>query len=195
MHVCAPGTLAVHVHSSFSRIMLLLQNLVQIPVFSVLSVFTVLSSEPAFADFLGSKRLLGHSSLPGHISTAVRVQPVNLRLITHSDLQANLSCSLYYLFLLGSVSHLLQPSSVGCFPVKLLCCSHALLLLAAPHGAAVSQTTCYVLKLLAWLFFLDPLATLPLLCVSPCLPFISVTCRTRIWLHHSVFTTATCWLS
>lgn len=107
----------------------------QVPTSSVLSLFTVvLSSEPAYADLWGSKRLVGHSSLQGHIFTAVLAWPVNLRIITHSAFQANLSCSLHYLLWLGCASCLLLPSSVGCFSVEPLCCSHALLPLTPPCG-------------------------------------------------------------
>lgn len=183
--MCAAGILAVHVPSSFLWFVLLLQNLVQIPVFSMLTVFTVLSSEPAFADLLGSKRLLGHSSLLGHISTAVQVQPVNLRLIIHSGLQANLSCSLYYLFLLGFRICFTFASAFICW---MLSCQASLLLTCFSSSSSTTWCSCQSNHLLC------PQA--PSLAVFPgasyyaaiaCLSCISVTCRTRIWLHLSVY--------
>lgn len=183
----------LRVPSSFSWFVLLLQNLVQIPVFSMLTIFTVSSSQPAFADFLGSMRLLSHSSLLGHISTAVQAQPVNLRLITHSGLQANLSCSLYYLFLLGFGICFTFAAAFICW---MLFCQVSLLLTCFSSSCSTTWCSCQSNHLLC------PQA--PGLAVFPgassytaiaCLSWISVTCRTRIWLHFSVFSTTTCWLS
>ena len=177
--------------------MLLLWNLMQVPTSLMLSVFfVVLSSEPAYADLWGSKRLLGHSSLQGYVFTAVLAWLVNLRIITHSACQANRSCSLERLLWLGFSSCLLLPSFVGCFPVEPLC-SHALLPLTPPCGAAASWATCYVLKLLV-LLCLPRSLLLHCRCLgltSPHLSLVWVTCRTWIWLHFSTFGMATWWLS
>lgn len=105
----------------------------QVPTSSVLSLFTVVwSSETAHADLWGGKRVLGHSSLQGHIFTAVLGWPVNLRIITHSALQANLSCSLHYLLWLGLLHvccclHLLDAFLLS------LSVFHTLCLLLLPH--------------------------------------------------------------
>lgn len=166
-------------------------------IFGVISFLCCLVFWATICWLVGSKRLLGHSSLQGYVSTAVLVWPVNLRIIAHSVLQANLSCSLERLVWLGFASCLLLPSSVWCFPVEPLCCSHALLPLTPPRRAAASWATCYVLKLLALPCFPRSLL-LHCRClglISPHLSLVWVTCRTWIWLKFSTFGMATWWLS
>lgn len=146
-------------------------------IFGVTSFLWGLSSEPAYADLWGSKRLVGQNSLQWYVFTIVIVLlswPVNTMIITYYAPQENLSCSLESCF----GWDLLLPPSVRCFPVKSLCDSHALL----PHH--MEQLPGEAPKTLVLPFF-----TRSFLWHCHCLglnihhlSLVSATCRTWIWL-------------
>lgn len=181
--------------SSFWQVMILLWNLMQLPIFSVLPVFIVLSYEPAFADLWDRGRSLGHSSLLGQVFTAVLMQPVNIRFITLSGLRAILSHSLYYLLWLGFAYiccclHLLDPFPLSLSVVHMLCFSlhnHMEQLSAKP----------LVMSSRFWPCCFSPRASCYNGIASDshphCLSLVWVTHRTWISLHFSTFSTVTWW--